>query len=148
MGNKEENKLTVGYVRTATKNDLSIKEQEKQIRQFCRKKGYKLSTVYSDNGYSGANLERPAFSKLWEEVNFGNAKRVVCTDPDRISGSVHDFLSVLDWFKEDGADLIFIKGNISIDTQSFTDLLHELLQSIRNLVFKSKFASDTKTVNG
>jgi site-specific DNA recombinase len=60
------------YVRVSTieqaENQLSIQEQEAQLRHWMGSKGYEFAGLYQDLGKSGSNLQRPAFQKLLRAV--------------------------------------------------------------------------------
>lgn len=85
------------YARVSTeeqaKHGYSLKEQIYQ----CRKK---LGNVdgeiieYVDDGYSGEFLERPALTKLREDVKRGIIKSVICYKPDRWSRDLTNALIV------------------------------------------------------
>ncbi len=73
---------------------------ESQV-EFCKREvvdnQYK---VYSDKGYSGKNIERPAFQELMEDIRAGKIRKVIVYRLDRISRSVLDFASVIDAFQK------------------------------------------------
>lgn len=145
---RSNKRLTVGYVRSETKDGESVKQQEKQIKEFCLKKGYKLSKIYTDNGYSGANTNRPAFNKLQEEVFFGLVKRVVCTDSSRILRNVGRFLSITLLFKENGAEIVSPNSKVDVCLSSFLKMTKGLRNSVDTFVSELKFASDSENTKG
>ena len=55
-----------GYVRVSTENQLenySIDEQVERLKAYCQAKGWTLIKVYTDGGFSGGNLNRPALTR-------------------------------------------------------------------------------------
>jgi len=56
------------YVRVSTieqaDNQLSLEEQERQLRDWAAREGYVVVEVYRDQGKSVSNLQRPAFQRL------------------------------------------------------------------------------------
>lgn len=105
-----ERRLTVGYVRSSNKNDLSVKKQEKQIKKYCLKNCREVDKVFADNGYSGANLNRPALQKLLAEASKGNIFNVICLDADRLSRNRKNFLVLKSLFKKREVEIILLSG--------------------------------------
>lgn len=58
--------------------------------------------VYSDKGYSGSNINRPAFQEMLGDVRQGKIERIVTYRLDRISRSVLDFANLVDLFEKHG----------------------------------------------
>ena len=75
--------------------------------EFCKKEviGQKLK-VYTDKGYSGKNIDRPAFQELMRDIEAGIIRRVIVYRLDRISRSVLDFANVIDIFQKHNVDFV------------------------------------------
>ena len=73
---------------------------ESQV-EFCKREvfGNEIK-IYTDKGYSGKNIDRPAFQELLEDVRAGYVRRVIVYRLDRISRSVLDFANVIDTFQK------------------------------------------------
>lgn len=54
--------------------------------------------VYADRGFSGSNINRPAFQQLLADIRQGGVERIVTYRLDRISRSVLDFAGLIDFF--------------------------------------------------
>ncbi|TYS68841.1 recombinase family protein [Sutcliffiella horikoshii] len=99
------------YARVSTeeqaKSGYSLKDQ---IRQ-CRDKAGKNDEImeYVDDGYSGEFLERPALTKLRNDVREGLINKVICYDPDRLSRKLKNQLILSDEI-EKRAELIFVNS--------------------------------------
>ena len=55
------------YVRVSTENQLenySIEEQIERLKAYCHAKGWSIHKIYTDGGYSGGNLNRPALQQM------------------------------------------------------------------------------------
>jgi DNA invertase Pin-like site-specific DNA recombinase len=72
-----------------------------------------LADRYDDGGFTGANLERPAFQKLLEDVNDGRVDVVVVYKGDRLSRSLLDFARVMHHFSKRGVDFVSVTQNFS-----------------------------------
>ena len=79
---------------------------ESQI-EFCKKEvtgeSYK---VYTDKGYSGKNIDRPAFQDLLRDIEAGKVNRVIVYRLDRISRSVLDFANLIEVFQKNRVDFV------------------------------------------
>lgn len=98
-------KVDAIYVRQSVDRVDSI-SIESQV-EFCKNevKGSEFQ-VYQDKGYSGKNVERPAFQEMMADITKGKIKRVVVYRLDRISRSVLDFASVIDIFQKSGVGFV------------------------------------------
>ena len=87
------------YVRQSVDRIDSI-STESQV-EFCKKEvdGQNFK-VYSDKGYSGKNIDRPAFQELLRDIKSGNINRVIVYRLDRISRSVLDFANLIEVFQK------------------------------------------------
>jgi DNA invertase Pin-like site-specific DNA recombinase len=61
---------------------------------------------YDDGGFTGANLERPAFQRLLADVEAGKVDVVVVYKVDRLSRSLLDFARVMDRFNSAGCAFV------------------------------------------
>ena len=55
------------YVRVSTEHqreNYSIQEQISRLRAFCEAKDITIGKFYTDGGYSGGNLNRPALQEM------------------------------------------------------------------------------------
>jgi hypothetical protein len=62
----------------------SIVNQKRLLEQYAQKNGFKNPVHYTDDGFSGANFERPAWKKLIEDVEAGKVATVIAKDMSRI----------------------------------------------------------------
>ncbi|TNF24094.1 MAG: recombinase family protein [Deltaproteobacteria bacterium] len=68
---------------------------------------------YDDGGFTGANIERPAFQRLLEDIDAGKVDIVVVYKVDRLSRSLLDFARVMDRFNRAGAAFVSVTQNFS-----------------------------------
>ena len=66
---------------------------------------------YDDGGFTGANLERPAFQRLLADIEAGHIDVVVVYKVDRLSRSLLDFAQVMDRFNRSGAAFVSVTQN-------------------------------------
>ena len=71
--------------------------------------------IYSDDGYSGASLNRPALDRLRDKAALGHFGLVLITAPDRLARKyVHQVL-LLEEFKQVGCQVAFLDRPMSED---------------------------------
>ncbi len=62
----------------------SIRSQRELVRSFVRsRKDMEVYDIYVDDGYSGANFDRPEFRRMMEDVQAGNVDCIVVKDLSR-----------------------------------------------------------------
>ena len=72
-----------------------------------------LAESYDDGGFTGANLERPGFQRLLEDVDAGKIDVVVVYKVDRLSRSLLDFARVMERLDKAGASFVAVTQNFS-----------------------------------
>lgn len=107
------------YVRVSTqeqaKEGYSIEEQITRLKKFCEAHGWIVVNIYTDAGYSGGNMERPALQDLIADVKAGKADKVLVYKLDRLSRSQKDTLELIeDIFLANNVD--FVSMNENFDT--------------------------------
>ncbi len=70
--------------------------------------------IYEDEGFSGKNVKRPAFSRMVKDLNKKEIKVVICYKLDRISRNVSDFNDLVQ--KLDKSNIGFISVKEQFDT--------------------------------
>lgn len=84
-------------------DSISVESQA----DFCKKEvSSGQFKIYTDKGYSGKNIDRPAFQKMMQDIEAGMIRRVIVYRLDRISRSVLDFANVIDLFQKYQVDFV------------------------------------------
>lgn len=87
----------VVYARTArrqTENASSMQAQIDACRQYAKASKYQISFVFSDAGFSGANLNRPALSRMREYITHNLTDVVITQDLSRLTRSMADWVVI------------------------------------------------------
>ena len=71
---------------------------------------------YVDRGYSGSNINRPAFEQLLSDIKAGSVTAVYCYRLDRISRNILDFANLQEFFKK--YDCSFVSASEHLDTST------------------------------
>lgn len=76
------------YLRISREDGLeiseSIKNQEDYTRKYAEENGLMVYEVYSDDGYSGTNFDRPAFNKMINDLKKGKINMIITKDLSRL----------------------------------------------------------------
>lgn len=71
---------------------------------------------YEDEGYTGANTNRPGFNQLVENIKNKEINVLICYKIDRISRDVKDFSSFYSFLSEHNVEFVSIKEQIDTST--------------------------------
>lgn len=94
------------------KDSLSIEGQVEQCKKFAGE-DYK---VFSDKGYSGKNINRPAFKELMQDVEAGRIKKIYVYRLDRFSRSIADFSRLWETLEQKGVAFQSVTENFDTST--------------------------------
>ena len=87
------------YNRVSTKEQVqnfSLEAQEMVVREYASRKGYEVTKVYTDDGYSGKDFGRPQFQLLLSDLKVDKFDVVLVWKVDRLSRNNTDVLVFLD----------------------------------------------------
>ena len=107
------------YTRKSTTNGLeqefnSLDAQHEACEAYAKSQGWTLvDGRYDDGGFTGANVERPAFQRRLHDVDAKRVDVVVVYKVDRLSRSLLDFAKVMDRFNQAGVAFVSITQNFS-----------------------------------
>ncbi len=109
-------KRIAAYVRCSTAADQHPETQLRDLRDYCRARGWEHVTEYVDHGISGTKDRRPALDRLMVEVKARRVDVVVVVAFDRFGRSVRHLVESLELFRH--LDVEFISLREQIDTGS------------------------------
>jgi site-specific DNA recombinase len=69
---------------------------------------YRDKDAFGDDGYSGAELDRPALNRLRQAAREGRVDVVLAYDPDRLSRKLYHQMILAEEFEKQGIKLEFI----------------------------------------
>lgn len=116
------------YVRVSTDRqarEQTIEQQIERLRSHLRGEGQELccDSIFRDDGYSGATLNRPGLDRLRDQVREGIIARVLILSPDRLARNYVHQMVLLEEFERYGCQIDFLDQPISQDPHD-----HLLLQ--------------------
>lgn len=109
------------YVRVSTteaaREGYSIGEQEKRLRSYCDAKGWTVHRVYTDGGFSGKDMDRPALQDMLKDLREGRFDVVLVYKLDRLSRSQRDTMELIeDMFLPAGIDFVSMTEDLNTST--------------------------------
>ena len=101
----------------AEKDFSSCEAQEEKIRSFVKSQdNWQIFKVYSDAGYSGANLNRPALQELLEDIKQKKIDIVLAYKIDRLTRSPKDFYQLIEFFEKYNVSFISVTERFDTST--------------------------------
>ena len=101
------------YARVSTANNSQDPEvQLRELREYCQRRGWKLTGEYVDTGISGATEKRPQLDKLMADAHRRRFDAVVVWKFDRFARSVSHLLRALETFKALGIEFVSLSEQI------------------------------------
>ena len=143
MARQTEPKITALYSRLSHEDELqgesnSISNQKLLLESYAKQHGFTSLKWYTDDGFSGANFDRPDFQKMLADIEAGKIGTVIVKDMSRLG---RNYLQVGMYtemvFPQNGVR--FIAVNDTVDSANGDNDLTPL----RNL-FNEWFVRDTR----
>ena len=120
------------YTRVSTDNQAEVEfnsceAQEAKIRSFIKsQENMDVFKVYKDEGYSGADLNRPAMQKMLRDIEIASAASrprnnnmvVIVYKMDRLTRSPKDFYHLIELFEKYSVDFISVTERFDTSTPS------------------------------
>ena len=98
------------YCRVSTEmqadEEIPILGQVEECQKYCATKGWEVTKVYKDEGFTGRNIERPAFTELMADAKKKKFSKVVVWKGSRIARNVQDRLATETFMGKNGVDLV------------------------------------------
>jgi DNA invertase Pin-like site-specific DNA recombinase len=109
-------------VSTDTQADVefnSCEAQEQKIRSFISsQENMTVYKVYSDQGYTGANINRPALINMLNDIQQGKIDLVISYKIDRLTRSPKDFYQLIEVFEKHNVNFISVTERFDTSTPS------------------------------
>lgn len=130
----------VAYMRVSTEKQAEegngLDSQRRDIENYCRKNELIVSDWYIDDGYTGANMERPELQRLVNDCSRKRVKCVVAWKLDRLSRSMIDGLYLIERvFQPNNIIFKCVHDSVSYDSpmeQAYTQMMAVFAQLDKN----------------
>ena len=155
-----ENTYNVGIYCRLSKDDsnssssdesTSIIHQKDMLIRYTQKEGWNLVRIYSDDGYSGTNFQRPDFMSMIQDIKNGVINLVLTKDVSRSGRNYAETGYYTDTFFPDN-NIRFVAVNDGIDSIAENDItpfkhvLNEMYA--KDISRKTRSAKRTLAENG
>ena len=152
MNNRQsQEKITAIYCRLSRDDDLagdsnSIIHQKDMLTRYARERNFPNVSVYSDDGWSGTNFERPDWKRLIADIEAGKVGIVLVKDLSRVG---RDYLRVGFYtevaFPQNGVRFIAVNNGVDSANQSENDFAPFL--NIMNEYYAKDISKKRRIVN-
>ena len=130
----------VAYMRVSTEKQAEegngLDSQKRDIENYCRKNELIVSDWYIDDGYTGANMDRPELQRLVNDCSRKRVKCVVAFKLDRLSRSMVDGLYLIERvFQPNNIIFKCVHDSVSYDSpmeQAYTQMMAVFAQLDKN----------------
>ena len=121
------------YARVSTQRQAqaqTIEQQVERLQAYVQQQGWALGEdhIFRDDGYSGAELNRPGLDQLRDQAGAGELDRVILTAPDRLARNYVHQMVLLEELEGQGCQVEFLDRPMSQDPHD------QLLLQIRGAV--------------
>ena len=146
----DNGKITALYERLSRDDDLtgdsnSIINQKKLLEDYAKEHGFTNCVHFTDDGWSGANFDRPNWKRMIAAIEAGEVSHVLVKDLSRVG---RDYLQVGFYtevmFREHGVRFVAIANGVDSDKRESSEFAPFL--NIMNVLFcfSTVFANDIK----
>lgn len=139
----KEDKITALYCRLSRDDELqgdsnSIKNQKAILQKYADDNGFRNTSLFVDDGYSGTTFDRPDWNRLMELVDDGKVGTIIVKDMSRLG---RDYLKVGMYTEMifPNADIRFIAINNGVDSDNQSE--NDMTPFIN--IFNEFYAKDT-----
>lgn len=130
----------VAYMRVSTEKQAEegngLESQKRDIENYCRKNELIVTDWYVDDGYTGANMNRPELQRLISDCGKKRVKCVVAFKLDRISRSMIDGLYMIERiFQPNNVIFKCVHDSVSYNSpmeQAYTQMMAVFAQLDKN----------------
>ena len=133
-------KKCVAYLRVSTEKQAEegngLESQRRDVEIYCQKNEMIISDWYIDDGYTGANMDRPELQRLINDCVRKRIKCIVAFKLDRLSRSMVDGIYLIERvFQPNKVDFKCVHDSISYDSpmeQAYTQMMAVFAQLDKN----------------
>ena len=143
-------KITALYCRLSRDDNLegdsnSIQNQKLILQKYADENGFQNTRFYVDDGYSGANFNRPAFEQMMDDMSNGDIAVIITKDLSRLGrNQLHTGLYIEEIFPSNDVRYIAVNDNVDTKYENSNELMP--FKNLFNVLFcfSTVFANDIK----
>ena len=135
-----------------TDESMSITNQRDFLQKYVAGRGWQVTNIYIDDGYTGTNFDRPAFRRMIADIEAGLVNLVITKDLSRLG---RDYITAGEYterfFPEHGVRYIALNDGYDSDSPytdiaPFKNIINEMYA--RDASKKIRSAFETKMREG
>ena len=143
----DNGKITALYERLSRDDDLtgdsnSIINQKKLLEDYAKEHGFTNCVHFTDDGWSGANFDRPNWKRMIAAIEAGEVSHVLVKDLSRVG---RDYLQVGFYtevmFREHGVRFVAIANGVDSDKRESSEFA-PFLNIMKNISHSGKVSND------
>jgi len=104
------------YARVSTNNGQDPHMQIRELREYCKRRGWDIQGEYVDTGVSGAKEHRPQLDMLLAACRKRRVDAVVVYRYDRFARSLRQLVNALEEFRTLGIEFISLHEGVDTST--------------------------------
>jgi DNA invertase Pin-like site-specific DNA recombinase len=112
---KEQVRVAI-YARVSTAQSQDPEMQIKELREYCKNRGWKIYDQYVDRGISGTENSRPQLDRLMTDAHRRRYDAICVFKFDRYARSVSHLLRSLETFSTLGIEFVSVSEQIDTST--------------------------------
>lgn len=107
----------------------TVKNQERELKAYCKRQDWQAVKLYKDEGISGTKSDRPALNKMLADARKGKFDILACWSVCRLGRSTVDLLNILTELQDLGIGFVATSQGIKT-TDSAGRMLVSFLSAI------------------
>jgi len=105
------------YARISTNNKgQDVDLQLRDLREYCKQRGYEIVHEYVDKGISGSKSSRPQLNRLMEHAASHKFETIIVWKLDRFGRSVRHLVNAIAELESYGVSFVSLKDSIDLST--------------------------------
>lgn len=106
------------YTRVSTEDQatqgFSLDAQLEKLKAYCFSQDYTIQDVYVDDGYSGTNIKRPRYQKMFENIKKWDG--ILVMKMDRIHRNRLNFIQMMNDLKKQDKEFVSMSETLNTST--------------------------------
>ena len=112
------------YARTSTLDKQDPEMQLREMREFCKLRGWEPVEVYEDRGYTGTNTNRPMLKQLLLDAKAHQFDLVLVWKLDRWGRSLREIVLMLQELTDSNVEFCSVKDALDLSTSQGRLMMH------------------------
>lgn len=132
------------------RDNFSIAGQKKLLEEVCRRNDWEIYEVYTDNGLTGKNMNRPALLKMNEDAQNGKFDIILIYRLNRLARNTKHMLDMIDFYNKYNVQVFSESERFETSSASgrlMLQILASMAEYDRNQILENMFAGLVSRAN-